>query len=138
MTTDLNKHPERKLDGPASWVNWRAFNDNAKSIGAYEFPLYSDALTGGEVSSGLGPYQFFNMVDLRHARGLVRVAVVVRVENRTLFEIRRPERTDVGAYHGGSLVDELSALASLVTGARSSRPVPHSPPTLARSGHPVG
>jgi hypothetical protein len=23
-------------------------------------------------------------------------------------------------------------------GARSSRPVPHSPPTLARSGHPVG
>jgi len=106
------------LEGPLSWANWRAMRAGAPTLGAVEFPLYSDAWTTGEVTTGVGPYQFFNAVPMRHGHGIVRSAVVVRLEIHMNFDSPDPDRTDPGVYHGGGLVDELAALASLFTGAR--------------------
>jgi hypothetical protein len=108
------------LVGPPSWANWRAMREGAPTSGAVEVPLYSDAWTTGEVTTGLGPYQFFNAVPMHHGRGIVRSAVVVRFELHMDFDTPDPDKTDTGVYHGGGLVDELAAFASLLTGARFS------------------
>jgi hypothetical protein len=106
------------LVGPPSWANWRAMCEGAPTSGAVEVPLYSDAWTIGEVTTGLGPYQFFNTVAVHHGHGIVRTAVVVRLELHMEFDNQDPDKMDPGVYHGGGLVDELAALASLLTGAR--------------------
>jgi hypothetical protein len=104
------------LDGPPAWFNWRAAG--APSTGAVEVPLYSDARFTGEVSAGLGPYQFFNAVSHLHGRGIVRPAVVLRIEFHADFEMPVSDETDPRFYYGGWLADELAALASLLVGAR--------------------
>ena len=91
--------------------------EGAPTPGAVEVPLYSDVWTTGEVTTGLGPYQFFNAVPTLHGRGIVRAAVVLRLELQIDFNSPDPDKTEPGVYHGGRLVDELAALASLLTGA---------------------
>jgi hypothetical protein len=116
MNETSNKR--QSLEGPFSWANWRVMHAGAPPSGAVEVPLYSDAWLTGEVTTGLGPYQFFNTVPTRHGHGIVRSAVVVRLELHMEFDSPDPDKTDPGVYHGGGLVDELAALASLLTGAR--------------------
>jgi hypothetical protein len=70
------------------------------------------------VSSGLGPYQYFNAVSHLHGHGVVRPAVVLRIGFHAEFETYVADKTDAQFYYGGWLSDELAALASLFVGAR--------------------
>jgi hypothetical protein len=83
-----------------------------------EVPFFSDAWLTGEVTAGLGPYQFINTVPTRYGHGIARTAVVARLEIHMNFDTPDPNKTDPVMYHGGGLADELAALASLLTGAR--------------------
>lgn len=127
------------LEGPLSWTNWRAMRGGALTSGAVEFPLYSDAWMIGEVTTGLGPYQFLNPVARQYGRGIVRPAVVARVELHTDFDNQSADKTDPGIYHGGGLMDELAAFASLLTGARFRAGVPSRrfEPTDGPRGRPI-
>jgi hypothetical protein len=106
--------------GPDAYENWRAAASGKAKMAAFEYALYSDARLTGEVTTGLGPYRFFNPVALRCERGFVRVASVLQLDLHIDFNENIPAMgaTDVGSYHGGTMVDELAALASLLTGAR--------------------
>jgi len=104
--------------GPDAYDNWQAALNREPARVAFEFPFYSDARFTGDMSTGLGPYKFFNQVPLRCERGLIRVASVLRLDLHIRFDDPDLTKTDVGSYHGGTMVDELASLASLLTGAR--------------------
>src|ERR1039458_6912529 len=100
--------------------NWRAAaqNQNQGFLEGYECPLYSDAWIVGEES--IGPYHFINTI--AHAsgpfRGSVAPVMVLRVGLHVEFTRPQMDRTDTSTYHGGSLSDEVAALAALALGAR--------------------
>jgi hypothetical protein len=124
------------------WANWRAWEAGRPALGATEYTLHTDdPLLFGEVTEGLGPYQLFNTgmsLSHGHNRDIVP-AVVIRAEHH-IFEtlkydthphasLQSGDRTDpysprdgwpsnVDAYHGGDLVDELASLISLALGFR--------------------
>jgi hypothetical protein len=105
---------------PIFFENWRAAAQDQKPdfLEGYECPLYSDAWIVGE--ERVGPYHFINTI--AHAsgsfRGGVAPVVVLRVGFHLNLENPRMDRTDIGTYHGGTLSDEVAALAALALGAR--------------------
>jgi len=109
------------LKGTVSYDNWHASGVGEPHV-TYEYLLYSDASFNGEIAEGLGPYQFLNLCPLGEAKpGYARPAVVLRAG----FHIRAasPPETEErkqrqARYHGGDIIDEVVALASLRTGAR--------------------
>ncbi len=104
--------------GPVLFENWRAALESQEILSAYECALYSDAWVVGE--SSVGPYQFINTI--AHASGLgggaVAPVLVLRVDLHITFDIPEMAKTDTTTYHGGSLSDEVAALAALAMGAR--------------------
>lgn len=118
--------PEEKAPpplGPPSYVNWRAYLDQAAPSGAYEIPFYTDTRITGELSGDLGPYHLINTVamPLRSGRGVAIPAIVLRVEiyhREDPHDFRPMIATDVSQYHGGGLEDEIAALVSLCLGIR--------------------
>jgi hypothetical protein len=72
----------------------------------------------GEVSSGLGPYGFFNLVPLIEEPGIVRAAFVLRWSLHVVFDLPNFDKTDASRYHGGGMIDEIAALVSLKCGVR--------------------
>ena len=84
----------------------------------HEYPLYSDAHLTGELREGLGPYSFINTVPAGFAAGAVKAAVVLRMAVSRNQHLPDMSKTDVSRYHGGTLVDELAALASMALGVR--------------------
>lgn len=106
---------------PTGFRNWRA---HARPVtGRSEFALYSDARFVSELRD-LGPYSFINtiggLVDPR--AGAIGRGLVLRVEHRLprgemLLDPAEP-RTQLEAYHGGWIDDELAALVSLSLGIR--------------------
>jgi len=83
----------------------------------FEAAIYSDtSFTGGSLE--LGPYRLLN--SLSWGQGVLGQALVLRAE----YHLGAPEfdpatvRTDTSRYHGGSIDDELAALAALAMGAR--------------------
>lgn len=107
--------------GTPAYANWRAFLEEKPSLGAYEHLMYSDARLTGAVKDGLEPYRFFNLVPLEMRKGWVRAAVALRVSLHADFQTPSPsrgEKTKPPLYHGGGMVDELAALASLKCGVR--------------------
>lgn len=114
----IPEHKKQLLIGTPSYDNWRAFRANEPLLGAFECLMYTDARMTGEITTGLEPYRFFNLVPLRFGRGEVRPAVAVRVDLHTEFETPPMERTEQSRYHGGWMTDEIAALASLACGVR--------------------
>jgi hypothetical protein len=108
---------KHKLVGTISYDNWRAYRNGEPSVGAYEYLLFTDALMIGEVSSGLEPYQFFNLIS-RQQLGRVRPAIALRIGMHVALEFPDMDRTDQSRYHGGWVTDEIAALASLRCGVR--------------------
>jgi hypothetical protein len=108
-------HP---LIGTASYDNWRAFIDGEPQIEEYEHLLYSDARLSGEVSTGLEPYGFLNLVPLIEEPGTVRAVFVIRWSCHVVFDLPNFDKTDASRYHGGGMIDEIAALASLKCGVR--------------------
>jgi hypothetical protein len=81
--------------------------------------MFTDAHLTGELSTGYGPYQFFNTVPVGPP-GLLKPGVVLRVAEHLQFEPGTIDfsKTNTERYHGGSLVEELAALLSLSLGIR--------------------
>lgn len=84
-----------------------------------EYPMYTDVRLVGEVKDGCGPYSFLNSLPFHEAPGKIQVGFVFRcaffgdpMNKHGLFE------TNEDGYHGGTLSDEISALSSLILGAR--------------------
>lgn len=106
------------LRRPLFFANWQAAAEKKDNdfVEGYEFPLYSDAWVTGEEK--VGPYHFINTI--AHASGRTGLAPVVIVRAGIHLEIAYPpmDRTDTSLYHGGTLSDEVAALAALAIGAR--------------------
>lgn len=106
-----------ELQGPAGYENWRASLSGDKPTSEFELQLYSDAHLVDEVTTGCGPYTFFNTVPAA-AIGTFAHVITVRVEAWAAPPRPDMSRTDYSRYHGGWLADELSALCSLAIGIR--------------------
>jgi hypothetical protein len=109
---------KRAMIGTASYDNWCASVADEPMLGEYECLLYTDAWLTGEVSDGLGPYAFLNLVPFTIEPGRVHGAFVLRSSVRVLFDSPEMDKTDQSRYHGGDAVDEIVALASLRCGIR--------------------
>jgi hypothetical protein len=104
--------------GTAAYDNWRAFESGAPRIMEFEHPLYTDARVTGEVTDGLGPYAFINLVPLIQNNRRAQAAVVLRWSVHVLLDSSKMLKTDQKRYHGGSSTEEVAALASLRCGIR--------------------
>lgn len=109
---------KRAMIGTASYDNWCAFVELEPALGEFEYLLYTDARLIGQVSEGLGPYAFLNLVPLIEEPGQVRAAFVLRLSGHVVFDLPEMDKTDQSRYHGGNGVDEIVALASLRCGVR--------------------
>ena len=112
------EHKAHPLIGTASYDNWRAFIDGEAVVGEYEHLMYSDAWLTGEVSTGLEPYSFLNLVSFPEEPGIVRPTFVIRWSLHVVFDRPNFDKTDASRYHGGEMIDEIAALASLKCGVR--------------------
>lgn len=107
--------------GPFSYENWKASLSDKVPHDGYEVPLFTDANVTGEILEGFGPYQFLNPLAIPRSTGSITPGVILRVEN--YLEMSSPssgemDRTNDTRYHGGSLHDEIAALASLILGVK--------------------
>jgi hypothetical protein len=103
--------------GPTLFDNWRAALQRLEILGGYECPLYSDARIVGEAT--VGPYQFINTIAHASDAGTaVAPVVVLRVDMHKEFDRPSMDRTNSRNYHGGSLSDEIAAVAALAMGCR--------------------
>jgi hypothetical protein len=109
---------EGKAVNLGSYDNWLAYRRNEPLLRASEYLLYTDSHLTGEVPTGTEPYQFFNLVPVDIRAGRVRTAVALRVGVYVEFGVSRIDKTDQSRYHGGTMSDEIAALASLTCGAR--------------------
>jgi hypothetical protein len=104
--------------GPASQENWHAFQRAEPALGIGEHLLHTDADLTGDTPTGTGPYTFFNLIPQMDRRRRVRAGIALRLSIHTKFDPPDMSKTDQSRYHGGTLVDELAALVSLVSGIR--------------------
>ena len=103
--------------GPSIQENWLQAKESRST--AYEAPIYTDARVTGELTEGLGPYQFFNTVPTNDHFYAARPAIVFRWVHHLTWEMQKWDKTNDNGYHGGSLVDEAAALLSLCLGVRA-------------------
>ena len=104
---------------PSSWSNWIQHSDGKPVTATYEHILYSDAwFTGGTLAHG--PYRFLNLVPLVQSTEFHqnKPALVLRMQQLLEFQVAVATKTDDANYHGGTLVDEIAALVSLLLGVR--------------------
>ncbi|MBL3575586.1 hypothetical protein JMK10_00315 [Rhodovulum sulfidophilum] len=104
---------------PLSWSNWQAAIKGEGAIQTVEMRLYSDARFVGE-AYGLGPYSFLNTVPRTRHRTMyeLKPGIVLRCDLQLRPYIGALTITDDTHYHGGTLFDEVTALASLLLGVR--------------------
>jgi hypothetical protein len=111
----------QRRPGPASWINWRAFEAGSSSLGAIEAGCYTDAHVTDEVRRGLGPIQVLNTVPAYEELGRPNMSIVLRIEAHDPGpDLGRIDwsKTAVGPYTGASVEQELAALLSLALGIR--------------------
>ncbi|WP_372715967.1 hypothetical protein [Novipirellula sp.] len=101
-----------------SQLNWLRVSTDETKTPIYEYPLFSDAHLTGEVNEGLGPYSFLNAVPISNGPGVVNAPIVLRAVYYLGNCLPDMSKTDESLYHGGTLVDEIAALASLALGIR--------------------
>ena len=107
--------------GPTSYENWKSSSSETTTINGFEVPLFTDAHITGEIEEGFGPYQFLNPIAIPRSSDSITPGVFLRIENRLEPHSHSTEdmhRTDSTYYHGGTLQDEIAALASLIFGVR--------------------
>jgi hypothetical protein len=110
--------------GTDAWRNWNAFNEHNPETENADNELYSDRHFVGGPSTH-GPYTLFLIIGLSRpgTTSAVRPAVrlLVGVHASLVPEVLidgelAPANSD--AYHGGTVSDEIAALASLTLGVR--------------------
>lgn len=109
---------EEMLQPPRSWRNWQKHLQGSKVFRGFELRLFSDADFVSE-ALGYGPYSFLNaLAHSRSGSGSLKPGIVLRADWLLPADVRVRLRTNDDYYHGGSLPDELAALASLLLDAR--------------------
>ena len=106
------------LPSQLNWLEKLEYGDQRPNLVVYEYRLYSDAHITGEFRTSHGPYAFLNTVPSPSGTGTISAPIVLRAEMPTTKAIPDMSRTDESLYHGGELVDEVVALASLTLGVR--------------------
>ena len=118
----MRKLPAARVDKVApsqqNWLNKVSRVKNGTDRVSYEHSLYSDAHITGEFRTTQGPYTFLNTIPMPTNDGAVKVPIVLRSEMYIEFSIPDMTKTDESVYHGGDLVDEIVAIASLSLGVR--------------------
>lgn len=114
----MEKTNNNNIKGPSSYENWKSYLKSVPAKEISEFPLFSDARVTGENTEDYKPYYFLNPVALENKPGLVQPVLYLRIE--TCLECEKPDmsRTNSERYHGGTLIDEITALSSLALGIR--------------------
>jgi hypothetical protein len=112
--------PNEPTEGPVSYELWKAVLNGAATPAAVEYAVMTDTTIYGEDPHGYGPFRLLNTIAGTGRIGESRPAVALSVE---LPEPREPDlspmdRTDTTRYHGGWLLDEITALVSLELGIR--------------------
>ncbi len=103
--------------GLSSSRNWRAADRGEELLGEVEYPLFSDADVVGEWRDG--PYELIHTIRMGPRSSILRRPVLVlRVRFHIAARVHNYNRTNDESYHGGSLEDEIAALASLRLGIR--------------------
>ena len=119
---ETNRNPTDQESGALpSQLNWfekMRQEDRRPNIAVIEYRLYSDAHITGEWRRTAGPYEFLNTVPAPSREGTVNAPMVLRAEIPKSQTIPDMSKTDESLYHGGELVDEIVALASLALGTR--------------------
>lgn len=110
---------DSKNFGPASYANWKAFDQKEKLKAIVEFPIFTDARITGEAIEGYGPYKFLNAVPVDNRPGLLKPSIVLRAEYYLDNDLPPMKETDTSNYHGGWYPDEIAALTSLCLGIRA-------------------
>ena len=120
--TETHRNPNDQESGTLpSQLNWFEKirqEDRRPNIAVFEYRLYSDAHITGEWRRTAGPYEFLNTVPAPSREGTVNAPMVLRAEIPRTQSIPDMSKTDESLYHGGELVDEVVALASLALGTR--------------------
>jgi hypothetical protein len=98
--------------------NWLEYLAGKPPLGGSEHVIYTDAGITGDLSTGIEPYALINLVPLEEVPGRVRPALVLRWFVHLAYELPSFEKTDSSRYHGGDVIDEIAALASLKCGIR--------------------
>src|SRR6185295_16249589 len=119
-------HMNRKSIGPRAYENWKALISGAPGRPMWEVPLYSDGFIGGDLL--LGPFHFLNANVMQKSAATYKQGpadstipcLFLRIFDHLPAEEPPPEmsKTDVQGYHGGGVLDEITALVSLCLGAR--------------------
>ena len=106
------------LPSQRNWFMKMNRGKQSSNLVMYEYPLYSDAHITGEYASTESPYTFLNTVPMPTFGGTITAPIVLRIEIH--LDAPKPDlsKTDDSFYHGGELVDEIVALASLSLGVR--------------------
>ena len=110
---------DKTVLAPRSWRNWQAVRNGAEASQIVEMRLYSDAWFVAE-ADGLGPYRFLNPVPATRRGSMyeLKPGIVLRVDIALPPDATMPRVTCDDHYHGGTLFDEVAALASLRLEAR--------------------
>jgi len=108
--------------GPQSYENWRAHNESTRAR-IYEFSLYSDAeiVDYEAITSPIGPYKFSKPYPNTQIDNSVKAGISVRFSwHDPIDEMSEIDfaKSDYKRSHGGSMFDEIAALASLLCGIR--------------------
>lgn len=126
-----------KCLGPELYENWKAREAGAAPRDGYEFPLFSDAEVWWQAPNDIGPLRILstmvlehnvrvpgaagtNLVTLGPRSGATQVLAIRVADHRTPHDplTTNWNETNDGSYHGGGQRDEITALLSLVSGAR--------------------
>ena len=104
---------------PRSWSNWQAAREGTKPLQIVEMRLYSDARFTAEAYD-FGPYSFLNTVPrTRHGTMYdLKPGIVLRSGLMLMPDASIPRVTSDDHYHGGTLFDEVAALAALLLEVR--------------------
>ena len=98
--------------------NWIARNSGSPISGTFEYPLYSDAKFLQSITNSDSPYNFFNPMPSRAEPGYVQASLILRLDDHLPHMRPDHSKTDASRYHGGTITDEIAALASLCVGVR--------------------
>ena len=114
-----NNNKSEYSSGTIVYENWKAALKGAPSLGAYEYPLYTDARIISEIVDKSGPYQLYNAIH-QQSSFVFAPSIVLRIENHIQKRNHnyRMDKTDVTRYHGGWHSDEVASLISLCLGIR--------------------
>ena len=106
------------LPSQQNWLMKIRGDTQPSNMITYEYRLYSDAHITGEYRTTEGPYTFLNTVPMPGFGEAIKAPIVLRAEMHLRNAIPDMSQTDESLYHGGHLVDEIVAIASLSLGVR--------------------